>query len=415
MVSMKKRILILVLLFLVIGFTITLLVSKMFILDKKESKKIIKEEVKEVIYNYNTYVKTKVDTKLYNKKKEKVGNISKDTYITLDDSYNIKEGYSKLKDVDYYVAYKDLAHTEVEILENDEYKNYKNYVPFNEKIITNNTHKLYLNDNNYFTLNEKGEYEVIIKDDDKYGFNFNDHLVYINKTDVKEVVTTENNLDHTDAIAVLNYHFTIDPNSPEGSECRQSICMSQTQVEEQIKYLKDNNFYAASMEDFYLFMNNKIQLPKKTVLITIDDGWYLARMITILEKYQMNASLFLIGSLASPTDYASPYLEIHSHTWDMHTPGVCRGTHGGGLLCLDEQTILDDLKKSKESLNNTEFFCYPFYEYNSRAINLLKQAGFKMAFAGGEKKAKLGDDLFKIPRFTLGNYTTLNEFISIVE
>lgn len=108
--------------------------------------------------------------------------------------------------------------------------------------------------------------------------------------------------------------------------------MDQTQVEEEIKYLSDNNFYATTMEDFYLFVTGKVQLPEKSVLITIDDGWYVSRMRTILEKYQMMGTLFLIGWLASPDDYKSDYIEIHSHTWDMHTPGVCNGSHGGGYF-----------------------------------------------------------------------------------
>ena len=190
--------------------------------------------------------------------------------------------------------------------------------------------------------------------------------------------------------------------------------MSDTQVDEEIKYLKDNNFYPVTMEDLYLFLTGKIQLPEKSVAITIDDGWYLARMIGVLEKYEMQGTLYLIGSLASPTDYTSNFLEIHSHTWDMHTPGVCKGSHGGGLLCLDDQTILDDLKKSRESLNNTEILCYPFYEYNARTIELVKQAGFKMALAGGYRKAKVGDNIYAVPRFELGNYTTIDEFIKIV-
>ena len=42
---------------------------------------------------------------------------------------------------------------------------------------------------------------------------------------------------------------------------------------------------------------SKIQLPEHSVSITIDDGWYVSRAITILEKYQILGTLFLIGSL----------------------------------------------------------------------------------------------------------------------
>ena len=129
----------------------------------------------------------------------------------------------------------------------------------------------------------------------------------------------------------------------------------------------------------------------------------------------MLGTLFLIGSLASPEAYRSDYLEIHSHTWDMHTIGQCPSSIGrGGILCLDENTVLEDLRKSRESLNQTTNFCYPFYDYNNRAIELLKRAGFTMALAGSERKVKVGQDKFTVPRYVIVNYTTMNEFISYV-
>ena len=376
--------------------------------DKKEKVKDIEEKEEVIIdykINYNDFVKTNKDTIIYDENKNKIGSISNNTNIELDNEYEIVDEYYKIKNTEYYINYLDVEPTEYVI----DHK-YQNYIVYNENIITNNNYKLYLDDT-YYEINKEGTYPIIIKDDNKYGIEFNNKLVYINKSDVKEIINSNNTeLKHTNGIAVLNYHFTIDRSSDEGSECLQDICMDQNQVEEEVKYLSDNNFHAATMEEFYLFVTGKIQLPEKSVLITIDDGWYVARMKTILEKYQMQGTLFLIGSLASPSDYASDYIEIHSHSWNLHTPNKCNGTHGGGLLCLDENTILEDLKKSRESLNNTEYFCYPFYEYNNRAIELLKQAGFKMAFAGGERKAIVGDDLYKIPRFALNRYTSIESF-----
>ena len=171
------------------------------------------------------------------------------------------------------------------------------------------------------------------------------------------------------------------------------------------------------MRDLELFIDGKIRLPKNSVSITIDDGWYVERAIIVLTKYQMLGTLFLIGSLATPESFSSPYLEVHSHTWDMHTPGVCPSNIGrGGILCLDEQTILEDLRKSRESLNNTTYFCYPFYDYNERAIELLKKAGFTMAFAGeiNDSTVRVGQDKFRIPRYVIANYTTMEQFINYV-
>lgn len=409
-----KKIMITILCF-IVGFIIIFLGYNLFF--KKNSKgnsKSVSKNVNEIKENYNTYVIVSKNTDLYNNKMKKIGKINKDTKIILDEESKIKDKYYKIKDLDYYIKYDSVSKSD-EFTFDNEYKTYKNYIVYNENIKTKDNYKLYYTDLVSYEISSSDTYPIIIKDDNKYGVEFNSQLYYISSDDVESVEEASNSESAIASdIAVLNYHYTIDKNSEEGTECRQSICMSDTQVDEEIKYLSDNQFYPVTMQDLYLFLTNKIQLPEKSVAITIDDGWYLTRMIAILEKYKMQGTLYLIGSLASPSDYSSNYLEIHSHTWDMHTPGVCSGSHGGGLLCLDEQTILDDLKKSRESLNNTDILCYPFYEYNARTIELVKKAGFKMALGGGYRKAKYGDNIYAVPRFELGNYTTIDEFIKIV-
>lgn len=405
---------IITLLCVLIGFSV-IFFGKNLLNNKSSNKKNdVKTNKIDITSNYNDYVIATTDTDIYNKKLKKIGKIYKDTKILLDDKKNIKDKYYKLKNADIYIKYDSVTKSDAFTYEN-EYKTYKNYIVYNENIKTKSNYKLLNGDNTLYEFNNSDTYKIIIKDEEKYGIEFNDQLFYIKSEDVESNLESANS-DNVIAkdIAVLNYHYTIDKNSDEGKECRQTICMDQNQVEEEIKYLKDNNFYPVTMQDLYLFLTGKIQLPEKSVSITIDDGWYLTRMISILEKYQMQGTLYLIGSLASPNDYTSQYLEIHSHTWDMHTPNVCNGSHGGGLLCLDEQTILDDLKKSRESLNNTDILCYPFYEYNARTIELVKKAGFKMALAGGYRKAKPGDNIYAVPRFELGNYTTMNDFVSAV-
>ena len=405
---------IITLLCVLIGFSV-IFFGKNLLNNKSSNKKNdVKTNKIDITSNYNDYVIATTDTDIYNKKLKKIGKIYKDTKILLDDKKNIKDKYYKLKNADIYIKYDSVTKSDAFTYEN-EYKTYKNYIVYNENIKTKSNYKLLNGDNTLYEFNNSDTYKIIIKDEDKYGIEFNDQLFYIKSEDVESNMESANS-DNVIAkdIAVLNYHYTIDKNSDEGKECRQTICMDQNQVEEEIKYLKDNNFYPVTMQDLYLFLTGKIQLPEKSVSITIDDGWYLTRMISILEKYQMQGTLYLIGSLASPNDYTSQYLEIHSHTWDMHTPNVCNGSHGGGLLCLDEQTILDDLKKSRESLNNTDILCYPFYEYNARTIELVKKAGFKMALAGGYRKAKPGDNIYAVPRFELGNYTTMNDFVNAV-
>lgn len=383
------------------------------------AKKVDLDKVKS---SYREFVKVNDGASLYTKEGGKYVSsctIHGTIEISLDSSYLIVDEYFKLLNSDYYVKYDEVVGIERLSAKVGEYKYYKHYVVYNENIILKSGAKLYVDDTSYYEV-DGGSYPIIIKDTEKYGIEYNNSLVYVRKDDVKETKENANTtLGHTDGLGVLNYHYVVSATDENGerSECQQSICITDTMFDSHIKYLKDNGFYAVSMRDLELFIDGKIQLPEKSVSLTFDDGWYVARTISILEKYQMLGTLFLIGSLASPDGYASEYLEIHSHTWDMHKIGDCPASVGrGGILCLDENTILEDLKKSRESLNNTTYFCYPFYDYNDRAIQLLQQAGFTMAFAGELKDStvRVGQDKFKIPRYVIINTTTMEQFIQYV-
>lgn len=371
---------------------------------------------------YHDYVTLNDGSSLYLKEDntyKKISTVRGSVELALDSTYSIVDEYFKVLDSDYYVKYDEVSGIEALSPLSGEYKYYQNYVVYNENVELKDKAKLYVDDVNYYEV-DGGSYPIIVKDSDRYGIEFNHHLVYVSASDVSSVIESQNtDMEHTDGLSVLNYHYVVSSSNENGEldECQQSICITDTMFDSHVKYLKDNGYYGASMRDLELFIDGKVQLPKNSVVITFDDGWYVSRSIMVLEKYQMLGTLFLIGSLASPTAYVSPYLEVHSHSWDMHKIGDCPSSVGrGGILCLDENTVLEDLKKSRESLNNTTYFCYPFYDYNERAIELLKQAGFTMAFAGELKDStvRVGQDKFRIPRYVIINSTTMNQFIQYV-
>ena len=415
--SSKKFIIGIIIIWIII---IALLVTN---IPKKESKKKLEKEkisVETIVKNYNDLVKTKENAILYKKEEDKYKEYIK-IYGTVElklDETTKQEEYFKLLDSDLYIHYDMIEKIDNLTPKTGEYKTYKNYLPYNENITLKENAKLYIDDNNYYQLTTTESFPIIIKEEQKYGIEYNNNLVYVKEEDIEKIEEANNtDKEETTRIAVLNYHYTVSSTNENGEldECRQEICITDTMFDKHINYLKENNYYGATIRDLELYIDDKIKLPENTVLITIDDGWYVARSITILNKYEFQGTLFLIGSLASPDAYRSEYLEIHSHTWDMHKLGQCPASIGrGGILCLDEETILEDLRKSRESLNNTTYFCYPFYDYNKRTINLLKQAGFTMAFIGGDKKVRKGQDKFTIPRYVIVNYTSMNNFINMV-
>lgn len=369
--------------------------------------------------DYLAYYKENVITlnkkmlyKLEDNKLIKAGVININNYLTLEKDDFSKNGYFKIKNTSYYIDYKDIKEEKIK----EEKNTYLNYIPFNESVKVNNP-LFYLDDKVSFSLQGEFDYPVLIKEKSYYGVLVNNKLYYLKKEDCSLYKNKNTTLKTTSGVPVLVYHYTYDSsNSYEKKECKSIICLSDKQFRSHMKFIKDNDFYTATLNDLELFIDGKIRLPEHTVVITIDDGYYVPKSIEILEEYDLHATLFLIGSVSKITgfNYNSPNLEIHSHTYDLHYVGACPGGQGSPIKCLAKDKVLADLKKSRESLNNTPYFCYPFFEYNDYAISLLKEAGFRMAFAGHRMKVRVGANKYKLPRYGIINTTTTDDLKNIL-
>lgn len=236
------------------------------------------------------------------------------------------------------------------------------------------------------------------------------------KVTIKELPSVNANATK---IAVLNYHFFYDPSLSEDGGNGNFISVQD--FEEQLKYLQNNGYKTLSMEEFRSWMYGEIELPARSVLLTIDDGAAGTgfengnKLIPILEKYNAHATLFLISGWWPKANYISPNLDIESHSHDLHTSDYCSGvSRGAKMLCLNNEQVLADLKQSIDTLGSSTAFCFPFYAYNNNAISLVEQAGFKLAFIGGDYKATRDINKYKIPRYHVYKSTTLSQFINMI-
>ena len=364
-------------------------------------KSLIKDEnvLIKIKSNYGSAVKTTKDTKLYindNGKYKDVGSINKDNILELEtiDNISLDNKYFKLLDSDYYVSYKDVEPSDESIN-----KRYLNYIEFSIEVTTKESAIYYdENFNELFTLKDPITTKVVVNLDDYYGISLLSRLVYVKKEDVSNTVEVDSSEDMAVSVPAILYHFIyLDGDS----SCNDIICHSEEQIDSHFKFLSDNDVFTLNTSEVLSFIKGEINLPKKSILITIDDGARAENFIPFLEKYQLNATLFLVSSWYPVSKFQSPYLEIASHTHNMHTTGVCPTGQGGGINCLPSDEILNDLKLSRETLNNTKAFCFPFYEYSNYSINLVKEAGFEMAFIGGSTKIKKGINPYKIPRYPI--------------
>ncbi len=387
--------------------------------DEIEKQRINEEKIEDITNHYNVYVKTELETDLYlleNNEYIKSGKVGQDVELTLktieitsDTDYFIVDNF----DDDYFIKYDSVNPIEELSKENDRYKN---YILFNENVVTKDKTKFYKDDSLIYELNSGFSLPIIMKDEHKIYVEYQNKLLYVLDSEIDSIIET-NNTDKESAkeIATIAYHFIY---NPDVEECDQIICHTLNQVQSHIDYLKSENYFTPTMKEFEMFIDGKLLLPNNSVVITIDDGWFGDNARDIFTSNHINATIFLITSAYGANYYKTDYLETHSHSDNLHTQGVCPTGQGGAIQCSSREFLLEDLRLSREKTYNSTVFCYPFYEYNDYSISILKEAGFTMAFggsyAGGNSKMPIGGDKYQIPRFTLLNTTTIDDLKEIL-
>ena len=144
---------------------------------QKEKEKFQEETViNNIKKHYSQYVITTKETNLLNKDEEVVWKINNNVKLSLEKtSVTKKTKYFELslEGDTYYISYEDVTPTK-EFTTSDRYKN---YIPYNQNIITNETTTFYDNDNNYlYEIFKSYEFPIIIKDTNRYCIIFNKNM-----------------------------------------------------------------------------------------------------------------------------------------------------------------------------------------------------------------------------------------------
>ena len=186
-----------------------------------------------------------------------------------------------------------------------------------------------------------------------------------------------------------------------------------------MNYLAKNKYLTLTMEELEMFLDKKINIPMKTVVITLDDGNLAKNAVEVLEKYKLHATYFVITGKYNAYKIKSTYVHFESHTDNLHNNYKCPGgQQGGQLLCEKEDIIIKDLKTSQKKLGGSHYISYPFFDWNERAFKLLKKTGFRLAFIGQwttEGYSDYNTNRLMMRRKTIFSTDSLNTFISYLK
>ena len=212
------------------------------------------------------------------------------------------------------------------------------------------------------------------------------------------------------------------------------------QAESDLKWLRDNGYTAVSAEDVIRYSRSEGELPRKPVMITLDDGFYnnYSEFLPLLEKYDMRAVVSVVGSYADndavndPHEPAYSYLtwedmklltasgrvELGNHTYAMHS------LSGGRVGCskMPGESSDDYTEVLREDImamqSETGFmtgitpvvFAYPFGAVSRESMPVIREAGILMTLTCREQVNIINHDpdcLYGIGRFNRsGLYST---------
>ncbi len=272
--------------------------------------------------------------------------------------------------------------------------------------------------------NKVGVYEIIYSVTDSSGNSSEAKR----KVNVKKRPTTskDTNGDNTPTggskkgtgtgLPILMYHFFYDETL--GEVGIDNNYMEIHAFEEQMKYLDDNDYYFPSWQEVADFVDGKITLPKKSVVVTIDDGHktFLRLAVPVIQKYDIKVTSFLVTKWfeKSTINNLKKIVNCESHTHNMHRKG-CTGGQNGIFRCINYDLGLADLKQSIELLNSNEAIAYPYGDVTNNVIAITKAANFKVGVTTQPGKAKQGMDRYQLPRVRMSKGLTLDGFIKSLQ
>ncbi len=204
----------------------------------------------------------------------------------------------------------------------------------------------------------------------------------------RNVVFAQN---YSHEIPVLCYHQIRNWQTTDSKFARTYI-MPPEKFAVQMKMLADSGYNTITPDELLNYLDKKISLPSKPVLLTFDDGTasQIINAVPVLKLYHFRAVFFIMTVSLNHSIYMSTQqvkqlsneeFIIGAHTWDHHN--VTRYKNDDWII---------QFQKPKQQLEKiiskpVEYFAYPNGIWNEAAIEQLKNYGYKTAFQLAEKQS----------------------------
>lgn len=194
-------------------------------------------------------------------------------------------------------------------------------------------------------------------------------------------------------VPILMYHKV----SPDPNEGGLIYRVPPNDFDWQMHYLQENGYHTVDIGSVVEHFQKGTVLPEKAVVITLDDGYQdnYVYAFPILKKYGLTATVFVVTNIVGGVNEFD--IKAHSQpktsmlTWDeikeMDAGGITIGAHTLDHPHLSKISLEEakrQIVESKQVLEKhlgkeVQYFCYPYGQYSSAVVRMVKDSGFRAA------------------------------------
>ena len=176
-----------------------------------------------------------------------------------------------------------------------------------------------------------------------------------------------------------------------------------------MRYLREQGFTTLSLDRYVDFIDGGPKPQQRYIAITFDDGFMdnYTEAFPILDKCGFTATIFLVSDYMGRIKDWGDQKGINLMTWEqareMSHHGIVFQSHTRthpDLAQLTDAEAVTEFRDSKMRIEDeiglpVNHFAYPYGRWNPRLIELLKNVGYRSAYASGMAEF----NTFSIERF----------------
>jgi peptidoglycan/xylan/chitin deacetylase (PgdA/CDA1 family) len=226
-------------------------------------------------------------------------------------------------------------------------------------------------------------------------------------------------------IKILMYHRVLEE-KPEKKSRWHYVTVAE--FRNQMNMIDSLGYTPITFSDFQLFIEGKLDLPSKPIIITFDDGYLdtFENAIPVLLELNMRAVIFVMGNRKLKSArwdeliyFESCPLMSDEQIRTAQNKGFEIGAHSldhVALTGLSEKDLVYEVSRSKETIEKVlekpiQTFSYPYGSVDERVKKIVSDSGFLFACGVYSGSAKFSQSMMDFRRLAVNQYTSRLKFL----